>query len=71
MLLRIMYTKRIILLIVGIFVAIAICVSTSVFGMRIAKNLPFIHPDTALKSDSDFILVFDRHVDRNAVVAKF
>ena len=66
-----MYAKRIILLIVGIFVAIAICLSTSVFGMRVVRNLPFIHTGAALKSNPDFVSVLDRHVDWNAVVAEF
>jgi hypothetical protein len=66
-----MFTKRIILLIIGIFVAIAICLSTSLFGMRIAHIL-HANPDGApLKANSDLVFVIDRYVNGNTVIAKF
>lgn len=70
MLVRIMFTKRIILLIIGIFVAIAICLSTSVFGMRIADIQLFNSP-SPLKSNSDVVLVINGNIDWNAVIAEF
>ena len=66
-----MFTKRMILLIIGIFVAIAICLSTSLFGMRM-DHLPRYKPaDAPLKSDPDFVLVIDRYIDGNTVITKF
>ena len=69
--LRIMFTKRIILLIIGIFVAIAICLSTSLFGMRMDQLPSYKFSTAPLKADSDFVLVIDRYVDGNAVITKF
>jgi hypothetical protein len=66
-----MFTKRIILLIIGIFVAIAICLSTSLFGMRIAHVIPSTPQAAPLKANSDFVLVIDGHIDGNTVIAKF
>ena len=60
-----MFAKRIILLIVGIVVAIAICFSTSLFGMKAAHSLPSA---PVLKPYSDFISVVDRNVNWNAVI---
>ena len=71
MLLRIMFTKKIILLIVGIFVAIAICLSTSLFGMRIAYNVPLKPSGAVLKSYPDLVFIVDRYVDGNAMIAEF
>lgn len=65
MLAHLMFAKRIILLIVGIVVAIAICFSTSLFGMRSA-HMPNSVP--VLKSNSDFVSVVDRNIDWKAVV---
>ena len=70
-LVRIMFTKRIILLIIGIFVAIAICLSTSLFGMRIEHVVPANPVGVSLKAHPDFVFVVDRHIDGNAVIAKF
>jgi hypothetical protein len=66
-----MFTKRIILLIIGIFVAIAICLSTSLFGMRIAHVVPYTPQAAPLKANSDFVLVIDGNIDGNTVIAKF
>ena len=71
MLVRIMYTKRIILLIIGIFVAIAICLSTSLFGMHITHILPSDANVTPLKAHFDFVLVINGYIDWNTVIAKF
>ena len=69
MLVRLMFTKRIILLIIGIFVAIAICLSTSLFGMRISHILP---NDTAtpLKAHLDFVFVINRHINGHTVITE-
>ncbi len=69
LLVELMFTKRIILLIVGIVVAIAICFSTSLFGMKSA-HIPSGRPPV-LKPYSDFVSVVDRNVDGNTVVRKF
>ncbi len=66
-----MFTKRIILLIIGIFVAIAICLSTSLFGMRMAQIPPYKSSSAPLKADSDFVLVIDRYIDGNTMITKF
>jgi len=68
MLLHFMFAKRIILLIVGIVVAIAICFSTSLFGMKSAHTL---HSAPILKPYSDFVTVVDRNVDGKTVVGQF
>jgi hypothetical protein len=69
MLVRDMYTKRIILLIVGVVVAIAICFSTSLFGMKTAH----VPPESVqlLEPYPHFISVIYRDVDRNTMVRKF
>ena len=67
----IMFTKRIILLIIGIVVAIAICFSTSLFGMKIAKAESLKPSKRSLEPYSHFILVADRYVDRKPVIGKF
>ena len=67
----IMFTKRIILLIIGIFVAIAICLSTSLFGMRMDQPPRYKFSSAPLKTDSDFVLVIDRYIDRNTMITKF
>ena len=69
--LRSMFTKRIILLIIGIFVAIAICFSTSLFGMRMDRLPPYKSSSVPLKADLDFVLVIDRYVDGNTMITKF
>ena len=66
-----MFTKRIILLIIGIFVAIAICLSTSLFGMRMDQLPPYKFSNAPLKADSDFVLVIDRYIDGNTMITKF
>lgn len=66
-----MFTKRIILLIIGIFVAIAICLSTSLFGMRIYQLPPHKSSSATLKTDPDLVLVIDRYIDGNTVITKF
>ena len=66
-----MFNKRIILLIIGIFVAIAICLSTSLFGMRITYILPAKAIDTPLKTHSDLVFVINGNVDWNTVITKF
>ena len=66
-----MFTKRIILLIIGIFVAIAICLSTSLFGMRMDQLPPYKFSSAPLKADSDFVLVIDRYIDGNTMITKF
>ena len=63
-----MFAKRIILLIVGIVVAIAICFSTSLFGMKSAHTL---RSAPVLESYSDFVTVVDRNIDGNTVVGQF
>ncbi len=63
-----MFAKRIILLIVGIVVAIAICFSTSLFGMTSAHTF---RPATVLKPYSDFVTVVHGDVNRNTVVGQF
>lgn len=65
-----MFTKRIILLIIGIFVAIAICLSTSLFGMHLTQLLPFNAVTIPSKPHPDLVFVINRHIDWNAVVAK-
>lgn len=69
MLVHLMYTKRIILLIVGVIVAIAICFSTSLFGMKTAHTPR--GSVQVLEPHPHFISVIYRDVDRNAVVGKF
>jgi len=69
MLVRLMFTKRIILLIVGIVVAIAICFSTSLFGMKTAHVSR--GSVQVLKPHPDFISVIDRNINWNAVIQKF
>jgi hypothetical protein len=69
MLVHRMFTKRIILLIVGIVVAIAICFSTSLFGMKTA-HAPRGSVQV-LKPNPDFISVVDRNINWNAVIRKF
>jgi hypothetical protein len=71
MLSLIMFTKRIILLIIGIVVAIAICFSTSLFGMKIATALTPKRVEKSLESYPDFVFVTDRYVDWEAVITKF
>ena len=66
-----MFTKRIILLIIGIFVAIVICLSTSLFGMHVTQLLPSNAVTIPSKPNSDLVFVINRHIDWNAVVAKF
>jgi hypothetical protein len=63
-----MFNKRILLLIVGIVVAIAICFSTSLFGMRTAY---FSGNPVHLKPHSNLVLVVDGDINRNAVIQKF
>jgi ABC-type enterochelin transport system permease subunit len=71
MLVRFMFNKRIILLIIGIFVAIAICLSTSLFGMKIAY-IKILNPKVLmLKSHSDLVFVADRNIDWKSVIAEF
>ena len=64
-----MFTKRIILLIIGIFVAIAICLSTSLFGMRISQILPN-DTTTPLKAHLDIVFVINRHINGNTVITE-
>jgi hypothetical protein len=66
-----MLTKRIILLIVGVVVAIAIFLSTSLFGMKIADTNTVRLPAFILEPHSDFVLIIDRDVDRKPVVTEF
>lgn len=68
MLMRFMFTKRIILLIIGIFVAIAICLSTSLFGMKMARTA--IIPQR-LEAYANVVLVIDWNLDGKPVVAEF
>ena len=51
--------------------AIAICLSTSLFGMRIAHVVPANPVGVPLKAHPDFVFVVDRYIDGNAVIAKF
>jgi hypothetical protein len=60
-----------ILLIIGIVVAIAICFSTSLFGMRMATAQIPETREIFLESYPDFVLVVDRYVDWKAVITKF
>lgn len=69
MLVHHMFAKRIILLIVGIVVAIVICFSTSLFGMKTA-HVPRGSVQV-LKPHPDFISVVDRNINWNAVIRKF
>ena len=62
-----MFTKRIILLIIGIFVAIAICLSTSLFGMKIAFSAAI--PEK-LEAYSNVVGVIHRNIDGKPVVAE-
>jgi hypothetical protein len=71
MLVRIMFTKRVILLILGIAVAIAICLSTSLFGMKIAYFKAIGPSGSALKPYSDFIRVPDGDMDWKSVITEF
>jgi hypothetical protein len=66
-----MVTKRIILLIVGVVVAIAICLSTTLFGMNIGDSKTVVLPNSILEPHSNFIFIIDRDVDRETVVTKF
>ena len=66
-----MLTKRVILLIVGVVVAIAICLSTSLLGMKIADGKNFKLPAFKLESNPDFVFVIDRDVDGETVITKF
>ena len=68
---RFVFTKRVILLIVGVIVAIAICVSTSLLGMKMADGKTFNLPDFKLESNPDFVFIIHGDVDRKAVVTKF
>jgi hypothetical protein len=66
-----MLTKRIILLIVGVFVAIAICLSTSLLGMKIAGPNTFELPNFILEPHPDFVFIIDGDVDRKTVITEF
>ncbi len=68
MLMRFMFTKRIILLIIGIFVAIAICLSTSLFGMKMAQTATI---PQRLEAYTNVVLVIDWNLDGKSVVAEF
>ena len=71
MLMRFMFNKRIILLIIGIFVAIAICLSTSLFGMKLAYVKALNPKMQMLKSHSDLVFVTDGNVDWKTVIGEF
>jgi hypothetical protein len=71
MLVQIMFTKRVILLILGIAVAVAICLSTSLFGMKIAYTKTFQRPGSRLESYTNFIRITDRNVDWKSVIGEF
>ena len=65
---RFMFTKRIILLIIGIFVAIAICLSTSLFGMKMAHTASV---PQKLEAYANVVFVIDWNLDGKAVIAEF
>lgn len=65
-----MLSRRIILLIVGIVVAIAICFSTSLFGMKLAHNKR-VTSGHQLKSYSHVVFIMNGYLNRKSVIAKF
>ena len=71
MLVQIMFTKRVILLILGIAVAVVICLSTSLFGMKTADSIKFQRPGSKLESYADLIRITNRNVDWKSVIAEF
>lgn len=70
MLTGIMLTKRFILLILGIVVAIVICISTSLFGMK-TSYVPFGTEAWSLKPNANVVFVIDRHIDWKSMITKF
>jgi hypothetical protein len=65
-----MFTKRIILLIIGIGVAIAICFSTSLFGMKLTRTKTYTS-GPQLKSYSHIIFITNGYLNRKSMVAEF
>lgn len=51
--------------------AIAICFSTSLFGMKIAAAHTPNRVEKSLESYPDFVFVADRYIDWEAVITKF